>query len=394
MRLPLLLAVLGILGVLSFPAPARADVGPYLDTASWTRIDDHVVIGPEGVPRVPYYWGLEDNPVTVAQWALQHWSWYSLSGRQADLDAAITAADWFVAHQRADGAWVYDFDFNGAGVRLRAPWISAMAQGQAMSLLVRAYSVTSDARYLDAAKRALVPFETSVEDGGVLADFDGVTWFEEYPTTPAQHVLNGFQFTLIGLHDLADHSPEAQVLWEQGVASLVARIGVFDAPESHSQWYAALGAGRMLVNGSYPRIHAVLTREIHRFTGEQTLDDWATKWEDYLDYRPPAAARAPRTAPAPVVPELLAPAPPSVAAVPAVKPRARPCRYRDWPLRTLGALSCVEARRVIAQYVRRGTPPRRWTCHTGSRAICRRGTRRVSAAVPRAVRQQLRLRGQ
>jgi hypothetical protein len=28
------------------------------------------------VPQVHYAWGVEDNPVTVAHWALQNWSWW------------------------------------------------------------------------------------------------------------------------------------------------------------------------------------------------------------------------------------------------------------------------------------------------------------------------------
>lgn len=48
-------------------------------------------------------------------------------------------------------------------------WYSAMAQGQAMSLLVRAYLLTHDAKYLKAAVEAMKLFEISSEQGGVLA---------------------------------------------------------------------------------------------------------------------------------------------------------------------------------------------------------------------------------
>lgn len=32
----------------------------------------------------------------------------------------------------------------------------------------------------------------------------GHVWFEEYPTTPGSFVLNGFMYSLIGLHDFAN----------------------------------------------------------------------------------------------------------------------------------------------------------------------------------------------
>lgn len=43
---------------------------------------------------------------------------------------------------------------------LPAGWHSAMAQGHALSVLTRAYVVTNDAKYLEAARRALHLFKT------------------------------------------------------------------------------------------------------------------------------------------------------------------------------------------------------------------------------------------
>jgi heparosan-N-sulfate-glucuronate 5-epimerase len=365
-------AVVAALAALALPAGAHADVGPYLDIASWQRIGDHTVMGPEGVPQVRYHWGIEDNPVTVSQWGLQHWTWWTATRRQPDLEAARRAADWLLAHQRDDGAWEYTFKFNGAGVNLQAPWISGMAQGQAISLLVRVHHQTGDQRYIDAAELALAPLEKTVADGGVVADWDGLKWYEEYPTADSQHVLNGFEFTLIGLDDLRDRSPRAQQLWEHGVVSLVAHIGAFDAPAAHNQYYAARGAGRVLVTGSYPRIHAVLTRAIARISGDPTLAAWAARWEGYLTYRPPPPPPPPSPPPPPP------PSPPPDD--PVTKPK--PCHLTGKPLRTRGPISCRRARRVVSRYLRRHRSPRRWRCRTGKRVICRRGTLRVSAARP------------
>ena len=48
-------------------------------------------------------------------------------------------------------------------------WYSAMGQGQAMSLLVRAYLHTKDEKYLTSAVNAMKLFEVPSEKGGVLA---------------------------------------------------------------------------------------------------------------------------------------------------------------------------------------------------------------------------------
>ena len=54
-------------------------------------------------------------------------------------------------------------------VELAPGWYSAMAQGQAMSLLVRAYLVSGDPRYLTSACQATKIFQVSSQQGGVLA---------------------------------------------------------------------------------------------------------------------------------------------------------------------------------------------------------------------------------
>ena len=354
---PVLAALLAV--ALTSPA-ATADTGPYLDFGQRPRMaNSPAIILENGVAKVDYRYtatpdlGLQDNPVTAAQVALQEWSY---GNRQPVLDTA----DWLLARQRADGAWTYSFAFNALGVPMDPPWISALAQGQAISVLVRAHTATCDQRYLDAAELALQPLTRPVADDGVAADWDGVLWLEEYPGENSQHVLNGFEFTLIGLHDLADRSALAHDLWEQGVASLAAKIGVYDYPAGRTQFYAALGRGRIAVNGTgYGHEHAVLTRELADLTGLQVLRDYAARWEAYERptpaRAPPAvpalvAASAPRTATRPV------PEPPPVARV--AVPRLRGLRVAAARRRLAGVglrlgvvrgRGCGRAGRVVRQ---------------------------------------------
>jgi heparosan-N-sulfate-glucuronate 5-epimerase len=314
--------LLGLALGLAISTPALADTGPYLDFGQRPRMaDSPAIVIEDGVAKVDYRHtatpslGLQDNPVTAAQVALQEWSY---DNRQPVLDTA----DWLLARQREDGAWTYSFAFNALGVPMTPPWISALAQGQAISVLVRAHAQIGDQRYLDAAELALRPLTKPVSDGGVATDWDGFTWFEEYPGPDSQHVLNGFQFTLIGLHDFADCSPLAQHLWEQGVRSLAAKIGVYDYPAGRTQFYAALGGGRIPVNGTgYGHEHAVLTRELADLAGLQVLEDYAARWEAYERpaAAPPVAPPLPaRTAPPAAVPP---PASPAAPVLPRLAPR-------------------------------------------------------------------------
>jgi hypothetical protein len=217
---------------------------------------------------------------------------------------------------------------------MHAPWISAMAQGQAMSVLVRAYSQTHDRAQLDAAVRALGPFASTVDAGGVTDDWDGATWYEEYPVADPQHVLNGFEFTLLGLHDLAPYSTTADDLWRRGVAGLAQRVGRFDDPSGRTQFYAALGGLRVPSPPSYQHEHIVLTLGLARLTGLQVLADYGTRWVGYTRPRPaPVAAAAPPPA-----------RPCAAAATRGQSHRAPICALRGWWWRA-GRVSSHRARR-------------------------------------------------
>ena len=112
-----------------------------------------------------------------------------------------------------------------------------MCQGQAISVLVRAWTITKDPRYLAAAEAGSRVFNISSTHGGVKAVFlDKYTWFEEYPTNPPTFILNGFIYSLLGLYDLKTVSTKLKVqisqLFQSGLDSLAAMLPLYDTGSS------------------------------------------------------------------------------------------------------------------------------------------------------------------
>ncbi|CAH8870707.1 unnamed protein product [Trichobilharzia szidati] len=157
----------------------------------------------------------------------------------------ISAADWFIHHQDKNGAWSVNVrrSLKGRGT-LQPGWYSAMGQGQAISLLVRAYNYTGNLLYLRACSRSLDLFNLSIRYGGVRSYFlnqSELIWFEEYPFDPPIHILNGFIYSLIGLHDftqvaMGNSDPsvssgllKAQALLDAGLTSLSKLLPLFDS---------------------------------------------------------------------------------------------------------------------------------------------------------------------
>jgi hypothetical protein len=254
-----------------YRAHATLALGPYLEYAHEPL--ESYRIGPEGVPVFLINGSWVDHPDGVAQWGLREYA----HGYRRPL---LTAAHWLASHERLDGGIPYPFDYEGGSPPMFAPWISALSQSQAISELMRAYQVSGSPTYLHAARHALDPFLHPVP-AGVTSSWDGHPWYEEYPAAAPDHVLNGFMFALVGLHELAPRSPVAWRLFRAGVSGLIAHIAMYDVPDQRTQMYAAIGPGYVPVGAYYAQTDAVLISRIAHWTHNPLLRIYASRWTAY-----------------------------------------------------------------------------------------------------------------
>ena len=98
-----------------------------------------------------------EHPVAQIQYGLINLNSYRLTKNRAYLDIAVANAQRNIDRKvESAGAWYYPYDFDFAvhgdtTETLKAPWYSAMAQGQALSLFVRLYEYTKDEKWKAAA---------------------------------------------------------------------------------------------------------------------------------------------------------------------------------------------------------------------------------------------------
>lgn len=93
-------------------------------------------------------------------------------------------------------------------------YVHGMGQGQILSLLTR-YSLSNtnldlEKKILEVSNSYLVPF--SHAHGFVNTEKDGSVYFEEYPKNQdaRKHVLNGWIYSIIGLHDYLNYAENNQ----------------------------------------------------------------------------------------------------------------------------------------------------------------------------------------
>jgi len=100
------------------------------------------------------------NPVIIAQYGLKEYSIYINSGNEENYKMANKQADYLLDIQdKKSGNFYYNYDFKVGGTNetMKAPWTSAMAQGQVISLFSRIYYISKEEKYLQAAKHAMIP---------------------------------------------------------------------------------------------------------------------------------------------------------------------------------------------------------------------------------------------
>jgi heparosan-N-sulfate-glucuronate 5-epimerase len=241
-----------------------------------------------GIPQLDYRGtiGRQYNPIAIAQYGLGNYNLFRRSGEADRRDKFLRVADWLVQHlepnARGVAVWNHYFDWEYRDT-LRAPWYSALAQGQGISVLVRAHRESGDSRYLEAARRALAGFFKRINEGGVaFTDENGDVWFEEYLVSPPTHILNGFIWAAWGVYDyfLATHDPSAQELFARAVRTLDRNLDRYDL----GFWSLYEQSGTrlpMVASRFYHQLHIVQLCVMHRLTGENKFKRVADRWESY-----------------------------------------------------------------------------------------------------------------
>lgn len=243
------------------------------------------------IPIVDYgylngkYIGPQLNPITIAQSVLKDYK--KLQKDHYDNDKLktniILKADWFLSQAQNMGGYSvlqYNFDFPPRG--MIHPWISGMAQAQAIQALIIAHNLTKNTEYLNLADQLLNSFFVSVEQGGVTyKDKDG-WWYEEYASeeNDKEHrVLNGMGFTLLGIYSYYQYtnSSTAKFLFNKGLESFVNNLPKYDVyPLS---LYDLLGKP---ADEFYHKIHLQILDKLLRITDNKLIKNYYDEWKARL----------------------------------------------------------------------------------------------------------------
>lgn len=223
-----------------------------------------------------------DHPVLQAQYGLQLLNTYRRTGDARFLSTAARQAQRLVdTHVESRGAWwfPYPFDFPlGSGLNglMRAPWYSAMAQGQAMSLFCRLAEATGDSRWRQAADHAFASLQlgySATEPWATWRDGNGMLWLEEYPgptMSASGRILNGHLFATYGVWDYwhTTRSPAAAALFDAALRTV--RRYVLNGFRNPG-WASSYGLRGDVPAEKYHAIHISQLLHMHALTGDASF---------------------------------------------------------------------------------------------------------------------------
>mgnify|MGYP001043465826 CR=1 FL=1 len=242
----------------------------------------------QGVPLLDYHGviGVQYNPIAIAQFGLGNFNLFQQTGEEGYREKFLLAADWLSENLEENDfgvpVWMHQFDFEYQE-GLTAPWYSGLAQGQGISVLVRAYQVTQEEEYLQAAEKAFVSLYTPTSEGGVITyDEDGNLWIEEYLVSPPSHVLNGFIWALWGVYDyfLLTGAESARALYQKALNTVKDNLHRYDIGYWSLYDLSSLRL-KMIASPFYHQLHIVQLRILQRLTGDEIYRRFADRWERY-----------------------------------------------------------------------------------------------------------------
>ncbi|MBS1927282.1 MAG: hypothetical protein JST95_01645 [Bacteroidetes bacterium] len=232
----------------------------------------------EGLPMFPSRTGeLVHFCTGMCSFAFAHWEEFLNTGDSVNAGHVLKVADYLIkmAEPRSNGSLMildYDSDKRDNGVTC------GMNQGESISVLCRAYCISNNRNYLDAAKKMAISFGEDYGHDGVRGYLEpnGAPWYLE----GGKMILNGHNYSLFGLRDLYAVSGERWVkeYLETGIKSVVESIHFFD--NGYWSWYW-LNKPHYIASAMYHNLHVCQLKALARLSGEDKLSIYADRFAGY-----------------------------------------------------------------------------------------------------------------
>ena len=235
------------------------------------------------------------SPLLAARAALGNLEVYLENGNSQRRERFSSLARWLVDSMEilpgSFGGWSMPEVPRALRGELPQGWFSASAHAECIAVLVRAVSLLRQEGAIEAARRAMGAFYTSVEDGGFLREIgeagdeggvESLAFIEEFPVPEAPRMVLGSHIKSIwAMFDYlnVDDDPGARILLNRCVGGLAFALDRFDL----GYWTSTSLNGRRVRPASSQRhsTHVLMMDVLHQMTGNDVFAESARRWGGY-----------------------------------------------------------------------------------------------------------------
>lgn len=245
-------------------------IAPRIDQGHYSFFDEN------GIPCLPNNkHKLVHHYTTLCSYALGMWEKYLQTGEEEKKIIVLKVADFLVENNtHINDARLFldledDEDANGIPC--------AMNQGEAISVLIRAHTLTNNEAYINLALQASKAFANPFDENGVCKIFNSdIVWYQE----AGKFILNGHCYAVIGLSELYKYTNEPPIynLYIQGIKSIESALPFFDAGFWSRYW---LDSPEYFASIMYHNLHIVQLEILAKYSESLILSKYAKKFEEY-----------------------------------------------------------------------------------------------------------------
>lgn len=239
----------------------------------------------EGIPLLKMnsqHWSTSTEEVysqiVIAQYGLGHYSLFLENKAFLHRDKFLQIANWLKNHTHIIPEKNIEVYLMDIGLEDSPFFLSAMAQGLAISVLCRAYELTQSTEYLDKARALGKVFYLDADQGGVINYYKGVRVLEEW-TNEGNHILNGHLFAFAGVIDLHRYFPQEYVaLYTEILESSKQFVVLSDMGFWSKYSLKKHGIIPNITSFFYHKLHCDMLAGMFILTQEEVFQKYASRW--------------------------------------------------------------------------------------------------------------------
>lgn len=208
--------------------------------------------------------------IGIFQYGLASYDLFLTTRREEYRNKLIACANWAVDNQQEDGSWV-----TFSCEKPNHPY-SSMAQGEGISMLLRAFLVSKNEQYLRATHKAKDFMLKPLLCGGTTSYLGEDVILHEY--TDETPVLNGWIFSLWGLFDYYKFTKSEIIL---DILKKTLRTLSNTLPEYDLGYWSNYDLGKRITSPFYHKLHIAQLATMYDLFGDDIYKEYSEKWEKY-----------------------------------------------------------------------------------------------------------------